>query len=37
MVIALLGFARPKTGNIVFQTDFEGAGTLRAWGAEQGL
>ena len=29
------GFAQPKTGDIVFQTDFEGAGTLRAWGAEQ--
>src|ERR1035441_2151484 len=35
MVIAFSCFAQPKTGDIVFQTDFEGAGTLRAWGAEQ--
>jgi hypothetical protein len=35
MVMALPVFAQPKTGDIVFQTDFEGAGTLRAWGAEQ--
>ena len=35
MVIALSCFAQPNTGDIVFQTDFEGAGTLRAWGAEQ--
>lgn len=27
--------AQPKTSDIVFQTDFEDAGTLRAWGAEQ--
>src|ERR1035441_7353644 len=35
MVIAFSCFAQPETGDIVFQTDFEGAGTLRAWGAEQ--
>jgi len=35
VVMALPGFAQPKTGDIVFQTDFEGAGTLHAWGAEQ--
>ena len=34
LVIALSAFAQPRTGDIVFQTDFEGAGTLRAWGAE---
>ena len=28
-------FAQPKTGDIVFQTDFEGTNTLRDWGAEQ--
>ena len=27
--------APPKTGDIVFQTDFESADTLRAWGAAQ--
>jgi len=32
---ALPGFAQPKTGDLVFQTDFESAGVLRAWGAEQ--
>ena len=35
LVIAFSGFAQPKTGVVVFETDFEGAGTLRAWGAEQ--
>ncbi|MGO8926783.1 MAG: glycoside hydrolase family 5 protein [Limisphaerales bacterium] len=35
LVIALSCFAQPKTGDIIFQTDFEGADTLRAWGAEQ--
>ena len=35
MVIAFSCFAQPKTGDIVFQTDFEGAGTLRSWGSEQ--
>ena len=35
ILIALSGSAQPKTGDVVFQTDFEGAGTLRAWGAEQ--
>src|ERR1035437_10159394 len=35
MVIAISGFAQPKAGDLVFQTDFEGAGTLHAWGAEQ--
>ena len=27
--------AQPKTGDIVFHTDFEGADTLRTWGAAQ--
>src|SRR5664280_2968197 len=35
LVIGLSCFAQPKTGDVVFQTDFEGAGTLRAWRAEQ--
>jgi hypothetical protein len=35
LVIAFSGFAQPKAGDIVFQTDFEGAGTLRTWGADQ--
>ena len=35
LVSALSCFAQPKTGDLVFQTDFEGVGTLRAWGAEQ--
>src|SRR5208282_1671135 len=35
LVMALPGFAQPKTGDVVFQTDFEGVGALRAWGAEQ--
>jgi hypothetical protein len=35
LVVAFSGFAQPKTGDLVFQTDFESAGTLRAWGAEQ--
>jgi hypothetical protein len=35
LVIALPGFAQPKTGDLVFQTDFEGEGALHAWGAEQ--
>jgi hypothetical protein len=33
-MMALSCSAQSKTGDIVFQTDFEGAGTLRAWGAE---
>lgn len=33
--MALSCLAQPKDGDMVFQTDFEGAGTLRAWGAEQ--
>jgi hypothetical protein len=33
--VAFSSVAQPKAGDLVFQTDFEGAGTLRAWGAEQ--
>ncbi len=35
MAMALSCLAQPKTGDIVFQTDFEGAATMRSWGAEQ--
>jgi hypothetical protein len=35
MALALACFAQPKTGDLVFQTGFEGADALRAWGAEQ--
>ena len=33
--VAFSSVAQPKAGDLVFQTDFEGAGTLHAWGAEQ--
>jgi hypothetical protein len=33
-MMALSCSAQRKTGDVVFQTDFEGAGTVRAWGAE---
>ena len=32
---ALSCLAQPKAGDIIFQTDFEGADALREWGAEQ--
>lgn len=35
LVMTLSCLAQPKTGDIVFQSDFEGAATLRVWGAEQ--
>jgi hypothetical protein len=35
LVIAMSCVAQPKTGDLVFQADFEGAGILRAWSAEQ--
>jgi hypothetical protein len=35
VALALSCLAQPKAGDIVFRTDFEGAGALREWGAEQ--
>ena len=35
IAFALSCLAQPKAGDIIFQTDFEGAGALREWGAEQ--
>ncbi len=35
IMMALSCLAQPKTGDVIFQSDFEGAVTLRAWGAEQ--
>jgi endoglucanase len=35
ILVALSCSAQPKTGDVVFETDFEAAGTLATWGAEK--
>jgi len=35
LALTLACFAQPKTGDVIFQTEFEGADVLRGWGAEQ--